>query len=277
MRADRGEVLRPPDVRQRLREGAAHDPRQVGIARRIEVDQRALRAPQDRRRDTALHVPEKARVASRVAHHRAREEQAEQQAPPPVVPGVAVERAPAVGVARDEQRRPAGRRMNQRQHPPAEEFEVLFELARTGEPGVDHRQVAVPVLARRPAQRRTHLRIQIAAPRARPHPDEFEQRAVFQRAEAGGLQFDQMDLRRGQIDGEDLRRRARQHRQRVVAARGDRKAAIAGPDRERCQQHVGVLPALRVAQDREVRARRDFARGVTAQHRSPPAVAARCA
>src|SRR5690242_471724 len=71
----------------------------------------------------------------------------------------------------------------------------------------------------------------------------------------GDAQLDAGKLRRAEVEGNQPGRSAAKHGERVVARRGDREAGVAGLNVETLQQDVGILPALRVADLREVGAR----------------------
>ena len=213
---------------------------------------------QDARRDAALDVGEELGIASQPAHHGAREEQLEQRAPAPGVPHVVVEALARLAV------RPAGQqprrrapRMDQRQHALAERGEVAFELAGAADAGVDGVAVRVPERARVARQLRAAARVERA-----PIGGTAASRSAPAARDASSARYAATRSSR-QASCAALRSTATTRAGRPVSSASVLSPAeqidtqrVAGLRRQRLDQHVGVLPALRVADGGEVRARR---------------------
>ena len=84
-----------------------------------------------------------------------------------------------------------------------------------------------------------------------------------QRPIGGHAKLQARELRRIEIESDDLGRVARQERERVVTSRRNRHAHVSGLHVESFEQDVGVLPGLRVADLAEIRPRRRFALQLT--------------
>ena len=158
--------------------------------------------------------------------------------------------------------------MDERQHASAEQREVPLELAGAADAVLDGASRCRSQNSRvGRAERRPAARVQLRAARRWARADQLQQFGCVSVAIRGHAQLEARELRRAQVQRDDARGILRQQRQRVVAGRGDRHADVARLDVEACEQDVGVLPDLRVADGAEIGARRGFA-----THRSRPAV-----
>ena len=89
--ADPLEILGAQRAREHVAVRAGGQPAQIRVDARILLHQRMTRAGHDAIRDASFDIGEERRIAAHPAHHRAREEDAEQQPPAPRVPGGFVE------------------------------------------------------------------------------------------------------------------------------------------------------------------------------------------
>src|SRR5690348_8795358 len=95
-------VLCAPGERQRRTMRPFQDPMQVGILRRVELDNRMGYTSGDMVGETALHMSEEGGIAPEPTHDGVGEEATQQPSPAPIVPVLAEEARAAVAVAADE-------------------------------------------------------------------------------------------------------------------------------------------------------------------------------
>src|SRR5262247_3586364 len=137
--------------------------------------------------------------------------------------------------------------MHEGERPVLEQAEVALEFARGADAAFDFSGVRIPEIGGRLGQYLATPPVQLPPPGAGSRTEQLEELGVRELAVGGLAQLDAGKLRGRKIERDDARRAARKQREAVVAGRGDRHANIPGARRERVDQDVGVLPALRVA------------------------------
>ena len=127
--SDGVEVLLAQSVGQRGRVAAGEDPLEVGVGRRVEFGDSILGARQDVFCHRALHVTEKSRISSQLAHHETGAEEPKEETPTPVVPALGIETAEFFRRAASQELVDSMPGMDPRQYLVAKSGEVTLELA----------------------------------------------------------------------------------------------------------------------------------------------------
>ncbi len=232
-----------------------HDVGEVRIGVRRQLGERASRARQQPVAHGPLYVREEGGIAPHPSHHRAAEEEAEEQPPAPRVPLAGVEGGLLRGRPALPQPLDAPARVHQRQDAPSKGAQVPLEPPRVDDPPGHDLRLRIPERPGPVRKLTAQPAVRLRAPCILRHAQKREQPGVLQPPERRYPQLHARELRRAQIRRHHLRRIERQERQRVVPRRRDRQQPPAARRRrQRVAEHVRILPHARVADEPERRA-----------------------
>jgi hypothetical protein len=195
------------------------------------------------------------------AQRGAREHHAEHQPPGPAIPALVVEGDALLAAAPLEQAYHLVSRMHQGKHVAAQPDHCAFELARSPQALMQRFRAGIPEGTSRARQLLTAGGIETQPMHAAAGAHQHQEIVVIEQPVGRHAQLQAVDLGRILVDGDDSRGLGGEQRQGVVPGRADAQADIIPLDRQRREQCVRILPALAVADLREVRAVGDLAAG----------------
>jgi hypothetical protein len=127
----------------------------------------------------------------------------------------------------------------------------MLELSGRADPFGDRLRLPIPELASFPRDCLPATLIQVLPFDAWSRTHQFQQFGMVETPICSDSKLEARDLRSAYVDGDHTCRIPDEKRKRVVARRSDRQAGVPRMHIERIEEHVGVLPALRITNPRE--------------------------